>query len=130
MPEQQKSPDLAQTASVAAAIASLTFTRSADYKAIYSNFFRTRVGAGEITVIFSRITHAPSIGVAGNIIEEQAEVTMSWPQLKMLEQVLRGFIDVTEQEVGEISIPTAFKIDLEGQRTVVRSLGLPSRVKE
>lgn len=39
--------------------AGLTFTRSPEYKVVYSNLFRSRVGSGDITLIFSRVTQRP-----------------------------------------------------------------------
>ncbi len=114
---------------VAKLLAGLTFTRSPEYKVVYSNVFRTRVGGGDITLIFSRITHVPSIAVAGDVVEEQIEVVMSWQQLKQFEMALKSVVDAIEQEVGEIQVPTVFKIDQDGQRAVVRSLGFPSPAK-
>jgi hypothetical protein len=124
MAEQQIPPEIAEQ------LAGLTFTRSPDYKTIYSNLFRTRIGNGDITLVCSRITHAPSLKAAANIVEEQVEVVMSWPQLKMLEQMLRSLVDTLEQEIGEIQIPTSYTPNPEGQRAAIRSLGFPSLAKK
>jgi Protein of unknown function (DUF3467) len=130
MSEEQKSPATPTPADLAQLAANLTFTRSAEYKVVYSNIFRTRVGPGEITIVFSRATHAPGIGVGANIVEEQVEVVLSWPQLKMFELALRSVVDAIEQEVGEIPIPNAFTVNPEGQRSVIRTLGFPSPTKK
>jgi hypothetical protein len=118
---QPLSPDEAAQAQL---IANLTFTRAADYKTIYSNVFRTRVGNGDITIVFSRATHVPSLAVQGNIIEEQVEIVMSWQQLKMLQEGLRAPVDGIDKEVGEITLPTVFKKNIDA-RAVIRGLGYP-----
>jgi hypothetical protein len=127
MADEQKSPSKDE---LEALIANLAITRSPDYKSVYSNLFRTRVGAGEIVVIFSRITHTPSIVAAGNVLEEQVEVIMPWPQLKMFAQTLSTIVDAIDEEVGEIPTPTAFSVSVEGQRGAVKSLGLASKHPE
>jgi Protein of unknown function (DUF3467) len=124
MAEEQISPEIVQQ------LAGLSFTRSPDYKTIYSNLFRTRIGSGDISIVFSRNTHTPSLTATANIVEEQVEVVMSGPQLKMLEQMLHTLVDTLEQEVGEIQIPMAFKTNLEAQRAAIRSLGFPSLAKK
>jgi hypothetical protein len=121
MAEQQIPPEIAEQ------LASLTFTRSPDYKTIYSNLFRTRIGNGDITIVCSRTTHTPSLRAPANVIEEQVEVVMSWPQLKMLEQMLRSLVDTLEQEIGEIQIPKAYNTNPEGQRAAILALGFPSQ---
>jgi hypothetical protein len=115
-----------QAAKLAPPLAALTVTRSNEYRTIYSNFYRTRIGANEITMTFSRISHAPSILAPANIIEEQTEIVMGWPQLKMLAQTLREIVEAFEKEVGTIPLPLVFRPNLEGQRQAVRTLGLPS----
>jgi hypothetical protein len=79
--------------------------------------------------VFNRSTHSPNVLATTNIIEEQAEVIMPLPQLKMFVQILASVVDAFEHEVGVIPIPTAFRPNPEGQRQAVRSLGLPSAVK-
>jgi hypothetical protein len=119
---------VAETADTSAT-PNLSITRSIDYKSIYSNIFKTRIGNGEITIIFSRITHAPSIAPAeGNIVEEQLEIVMAWPQLKMFVLHLTGLVNAVEAELGSIPVPEAFRQSLranpDAQRNVVRTLGL------
>jgi hypothetical protein len=132
MPEKKTTPELRSaepaqpaTPNLEKLIADLTVTRAADYKTIYSNLFGTRIGGDDITIIFSRLTHSPSILANANILEEQVEIVMSWSQLKMFEQTLRTLVDAIDQEIGEIKIPTGFKINPEGQRGVIRGLGYP-----
>jgi hypothetical protein len=122
-PAQPTAPELSQSDLLAKLNATITTTRSADYKETYSNAFRTRIGNGDIAIIFSRLTHSPSIEAAANILEEQVEIIMTWSQLKMFEKTLRILVDALDQEVGEIPIPTGFKPNPEGQRSVIRTLG-------
>jgi hypothetical protein len=156
MPERKKSPDLPTelakllppefakrispeianalakkiTPEIAKQLAALTVTRSGDYKTIYSDVFRTRIGSGDVTLIFSKLTSSPNIAAIADIVEEKAEIVMSWPQLKMFEQVLRAIVDAVEQEIGKIPIPAAFKVDPEANRTVIQNLGLSSGDKK
>lgn len=111
-------------------LAALTYARSSAFRAIYSNLYRTRAGVNELTIILSKVTHAPSLNVFGNILEEEVEVAMGWPQIKMLSQTLAAIVATYEQEIGEIKIPTNFVINLEGQRKAIRSLGIASDPKK
>jgi hypothetical protein len=106
------------------AAANLVFTRSADYKTIYSSVVRTRIGNGDVSIVFSKTTHAPSAAFNANIIEEQVEVVMSWVQAKMFKEVLVSLLQAVDEEIGEIPIPSAFKIDKAVQRAAVQGLGL------
>jgi hypothetical protein len=109
-----------------AELAELTVTRSSAFNTIYANIFRTRISITELTMIFSRLTHTPSILAQGNVIEEQCEIIVSWPQAKLFLLVLKSIVDAFENETGPILIPTDFQPNMEGQQQAVRSLGLPS----
>jgi hypothetical protein len=95
---------------------------------IFSNLFKSRVGNGECTIIFSKLTHAPSFAASANIIEEQAEITITWPQLKMFSIQLGTLVSAIEDVVGIIPIPQGFQQAVasmpQAQHDVVRSLGL------
>jgi hypothetical protein len=114
-----------QLEKMAPALTALAVTRSNDYKAAYSNLYRTRIGANEVTLLFARMTHTPSIFAVVNAIEEEFEVTMGWSQIKTLVMTLTEIIRAFEQEVGTIPIPLSFQPNLEAQRQAVRNLGLP-----
>jgi hypothetical protein len=121
--ETQETQDL----NAAAAAAGLTFTRASDYKAIFSDFNRLRVGNGSVTITFSKQNHAPSLQAAANIIEEQAEVTMSWIQFKMMVLNFTSVLSAIETEIGPIPIPKVVKIDDERNRKLIRGLGISQR---
>lgn len=112
----------------------LSFTRSDEYKRIFADFFRTRLGTGEITTIVSKVTHGPNMNVEGNIIEEQIELVMTWSSVKMLQLHLMSLVSAIEEEVGYIPIPANFLANLEAghdaQRNLVRSLGLSAATAE
>jgi hypothetical protein len=131
MPPEERTPfdPIQLSPELSAALAAITVTRSDAYKTIYSDAVRTRIGVGDVTIIFSKTTHLPSVLANPNIIEEQAEVIMPLPQLKMFERILRSLVDAFEQEVGVIPIPTSFVINIEGQRQAIRSLGLPVKIE-
>src|ERR1700730_2429576 len=91
MPKAPATPTQTERLAAAAEVAeaaNIHFERSADFKTIYSNFFRTRTGNGDFSLIFSRITHTPGLDIAGNIMEEQAEIIITWQQLKILTGLL------------------------------------------
>jgi len=106
--------------------AGITFARSADYRTIFSNITRTRIGNGEVTLIFSRVAHAPNNPAAvGSVIEDQVEIVLTWIQLKIFNDQLTAVVMAIDEEVGEIKLPMAIKTYPEVQRTNVRSLGFP-----
>jgi hypothetical protein len=106
----------------------VSFTRSDEYKTVFSNFFRIRVGLGEITLIFSKIAHTPGILAEPNVVEEQMEVALTWSSIKMLQLHLSSLISGIEQEVGEILIPNGFlaspSMSPAAQREIIRTFGL------
>lgn len=124
-------PHLAdQAAKLAPALAALTVTRSSDYKTVYCNIYRTRISATEVTIVLSRITHRPGILITGDVIEEQIEIVMAWPELKMFEKTMRSLVDAFEMEVGIIPISPTFQPNLESQREAVKMLGLSTTERE
>jgi hypothetical protein len=120
----------AEAEKLAPALAALTVTRSSDYKTVYTNVFRTRISANEVTIVLSRITHRPGILIAGDVIEEQTEIVMAWPELKMFEKTIRSLVDAFEMEVGIIPISSSFQSNLEGHRQAVRTFGLSTAERE
>jgi hypothetical protein len=103
-------------------------TRANDYKAVYCNIFRTAIGHGELTVVFSKLTHPPGITVAGSIIEEQIEIVLAWPHMKILAATLDALVQAVEAEVGVIPVPKQFIEAMVGavdrQRNGIRTLGM------
>jgi hypothetical protein len=106
----------------------VSFSRSSDYKSVYSNFFRTRVGNGDVTIIFSKFTHTSGVDVVGDVVEEQIEVVMAWPMLKILADQISSLVDAIELELCIIPTPqnaiVPADIQIEKQQQIVRSLGL------
>jgi hypothetical protein len=109
-------------------VSGITVTRSEEYKSIFSNAYRVRIGVGDITLIFNRATHAPNITAEASVVEEQVEIVMAWPIIKMLQVHLSSLVSAIEQEIGYIPVPDAFlanpNMNPTAQREVVRSLGL------
>jgi hypothetical protein len=109
-------------------LANISFRRAGDYKNIYSDLFKAIIGNGQLTIIFSRATHEPSATAETNIIEEQLEIVMSWPQMKMLAMHLISLVQAVEKEVGSIPIPNVFQNFIrenpQAQENIVRGLGL------
>ena len=78
--------------------------RSPLFRAIHSNVYRFRPGAGEITITLCDIIDGFA-GKAPNIIQDEISVTMSWQQMKMFADTLNMMISVIEGLTGEIKIP-------------------------
>jgi hypothetical protein len=106
------------------------FTRSTEYKTVFSDVYRPRLGNGDITIVFSKIRHDPGVDVSATSAEEQLELVLPWNVAKMLSLHLSALIAAMEDVLGPIPSPTGLRVDIEEQRQAVRSLGLsvPSRV--
>lgn len=119
----EESPDLSPE--VAAALAAIEFRRSPDYRTIFSDLHRFRLGNGTVNIVFSKTAHVPGIQMNPTVFEEEVEIVVSWMQLKMITMNLAMTIHAIEQELGEISIPEGFGPDFETAIANVRSLNIP-----
>jgi len=63
------------------------FQQSEHFRIVFSNFFKTRVGPGDYSVIFSVFADVPGKPSA-IAVQEEVCVSMSWPQLKALSETL------------------------------------------
>jgi hypothetical protein len=79
----------------------MSVARSPYYRTFFSNFFRTRVGAGDFSLLFGSISDTPG-AVAANLLMEEASVIMTWPQLKSLVGFLTNIVNAIEEEAGPI----------------------------
>jgi hypothetical protein len=102
------------------------FTRSQEYRAIYCDIYRARLGNGDIGIVFSRTSHEPGLDVGTSVIEEQAEIVISWGLAKVLTSHLVTLVAAVEEEIGGIQTPVGLTFSIERQRETVRSLGLTS----
>jgi hypothetical protein len=111
-------------------VAGVTVTRSEQYRSVFSDIYRARVGIGEVSLVFSRVTHTPSITAEANVVEEQVEIVLGWPSIKMLQMHLSALVSGIEQEIGQIPVPNVFlsnsnpNINPTAQAGVIRTLGL------
>jgi hypothetical protein len=101
----------------------LTWTRSALYRLIYCQLFRTRITPGDITLTVSTLTDQRP-GQTDLTVEDQAAIVMSWPEMKMLVQQLSVIVAAIEQDIGPIPIPRGYLPTVEAQLPVIQSLGL------
>jgi hypothetical protein len=108
---------------IEAAIGNVTWNRSALYRIICCHLFRTRLTAGDITLTVSTLTDQRP-GDTNVIVEDQAAISMSWAEMKMLAQQLSAIVAAIEQDIGPIPIPYAFLPTVESQLPVIRSLGM------
>ena len=105
-----------------------SFERVEDYKSLYSDIVRTRIGNGDLTLIFSKMIHVPGMNVGGSVVQEQAEVTVTWTYMKILASTLNALTQAVESEIGPIPMPATFfeaeATQLTRQQGAVRTLGL------
>src|SRR5205814_6333060 len=98
--------------------------RSPDYRVIYADLYRPRLGNGDVTLVFSRTSHEPSVSIEATVVDEQAEIVFSWATAKLLAAHLGALMTAIEDELGEIPVPAGITFDVQRQREAVRSLGL------
>lgn len=108
----------------AAAGQNFKFTRSPEYRVVYADLYRPRLGNGDVTLVFSRTAHEPAFSTEATVIEEQVEVVVSWGVVKLLTAHLGTLMAAVEDELGEIPVPAGITFDIDRQREAVRSLGL------
>lgn len=75
--------------------------RAADYRRFFSNHFFLRFAPGDANITFSQLIDSPG-STAQDVIQQQANITMSWIQLKMLGEYISVAVQAMEQEVGPI----------------------------
>jgi hypothetical protein len=103
--------------------------RSQAFRTIFCNFFQYRVGHGEIALMLARITSEPTpAGLPA--VEQEAEILMTWPQMKSLVLTMQAVLQMIESEVGHIPL-AGTQVDqesaLDSIRTHVRNLKFPQR---
>jgi hypothetical protein len=103
------------------------FTRSPEYKRIYADAIRARIGNGDITAIIYKVDHETGLDINARVVIEESEIIMTWVQAKTVAMTLASIIQAIETLIGPISLPENFKIDQEAQAAVIRSLGFPTR---
>lgn len=76
--------------------------RSPDFRTIFSNHFNFRFAPGDGNITFSQLVDAPGSAMQ-NIVMEQINITMSWPQIKNLVRHLNAVVQEMEEEYGPIT---------------------------
>jgi hypothetical protein len=102
---KQLPPHIAAAAAAAAAVAAARVVpaRSSEYRSIYTNVFKTRVGVNEVATIFGYLTDQPGAPIA-NVWQEEACVIMSWSQVKTYAKFLSEIVAAAEEYLGPIPI--------------------------
>lgn len=77
-------------------------TRSPDYRDIYANECLGRISPFDISITFAQAKHTPD----GTLNEEQATVTLSPQQFKLLAALCANISAAYEQSFGAINLPT------------------------
>ena len=107
----------------------IEWVRSQEYRSLYSNLFKYRIGKSDVTVTFSSVVE--SVGMSPvTQVQEDASVIMTWPQLKMFSQHLNVLVQAIEQELGKINIPADQPTKeemLEAGINRVRALNYPKK---
>jgi hypothetical protein len=100
------------------------WARSPAFRSIFSNFFQYRLGYGEIAVMLGTIT-SDSTPAGTAVLEQEAEIFMTWAQLKNLTLTMQLVIQTIESEIGPIPIALVDQeAALDNIRTHVRKLNL------
>ena len=98
--------------------------RHPDYRRFFSNSFLFRFSAGDGNITFSELTEAPGAPLQ-NIIQEQANITMSWSQLKMLGEYITIAVQEMENELGPIINVGLPKEELQKQaRAIIKGFAI------
>lgn len=92
--------------------------RSPDYRRFFSNHFFLRFAPGEANITFSQLVDIPG-STSQDVIQEQANITMSWPQLKMLGEYISWTVQAMEHEVGPIASVGLPMEELQKQSTEI-----------
>jgi hypothetical protein len=107
--------------------------RSPNYRRIYTNLFRYRINANDLSIVLQILTDDPKDTLSSEQgvvkVVEEAEITMSHSQVKSLLLHLNKLYTAFEKEFGTIKStggPTDQAID--GMITAVRNLGFSSHL--
>jgi hypothetical protein len=93
--------------------------RSPLFRAFFSDFMRNRIGPGTFTVIFGAVVDDPGAPFA-NILQEEAQVTMSWAQLKTITTFFSEIVEIIESETGQIALPAQITEETQTRKESVR----------
>ena len=93
--------------------------RSQEWRSVYTNNAKIRVGPADVSVTFARTLEYP-IGVGA--LEELVEVTMTPKSLKQTLITLQETIRCYEELFGEVKLEAAFHPNLEAIRQSFVSL--------
>jgi hypothetical protein len=109
------------------AVPNINWVRSSEFRTFFSNFFQYRVGSGDVSFVFSTISTDDS-AQGLKVLRQEAEVFMTWPQLKNLVLTMSNVVNMIEAEVGPIPAPppNAAELEkgLESMRGHVRAVNL------
>jgi hypothetical protein len=101
----------------------LNHERAPGLRAIFTNTFRYLPTTGEVTITFGRFEGSPPTppGAPPTLVDE-AEVVMTYMQLKSFYEHLAAFLAVYEQELGPIQTPASLQPDMNLINTFVSNL--------
>jgi hypothetical protein len=82
------------------------WVRGDDSAEVYSNQFYLDWSMTDVRIRFGQMipTDRPEDGKVGFVIEEQAAVTMAWPQLKAFRDAVNNAVERYEKTNGEINL--------------------------
>jgi hypothetical protein len=97
------------------------FERAPGFRTLFTNNFRYLPTTGEITITFSHIEGALPTGGPATVVDE-AEVVMTYLQLKSFCEHMTAFITAYERDLGQIELPKALGPDVNTINTFVSNL--------
>lgn len=77
--------------------------RSKDFRVIYSNAFRMRVGENDIGMVIGYATNLPT--EERPVVQDEAEIVVTPRQLKYMSRMIERAVQDIEAVFGEIALP-------------------------
>lgn len=77
--------------------------RSREFRVIYSNAFRMRVGDNDIGMVIGYATNLPT--EERPVVQDEAEIVVTPRQLKYMSRMIARAVHDIEAVIGEIALP-------------------------
>src|ERR1700730_10762841 len=85
--------------------------RAKEYRTIYTNTFRVRIGDNDVGLIIGYQTQAPNDQM---LVQDEAEIVVTPRQLKFMAQMFGRVVEDIESVIGEVVLPEQMKEDIRG----------------
>jgi hypothetical protein len=89
-------------------IGQVKFNRSSDFRTLFANQSRMRVGPGELSIIFAYTDDIPNVG---KLLTELVGITMTPAHAKAMAIILTETLKLYEETYGAIPLPSTTPMD-------------------